>query len=171
MRNVYSRMRYLRLCLASLFAAGCLISPVMLLAGDNAGKKRIAIIEQKITGTIRDVNGNPLAGASVSVKGTVQNTVSDANGLFTLTVADATSILVISYVGYATQEITVGNNTSVTVTLQSVQGELQQVVVVGYGTQNKRDVTGAVKSIQALKLLIKVLLILHSNCYRVKCLV
>ncbi|MFT3704110.1 MAG: TonB-dependent receptor [Agriterribacter sp.] len=106
--------------------------------------------QKNVTGTIKDANGNALAGATIAVKGTSRNSTSDANGIFSISVMDNKSVLVISYVGFAMQEILVGDQTSVNVVLLPSQGgDLAQVVVVGYGTQNKKDVTGAVKSVRA----------------------
>ena len=107
-------------------------------------------LAQTITGTITDAsNGAPLGGATVAVKGGDATTNTDSRGAFTILVPDNNSILVISFVGYTTQEIAVGNNTQINVSMQPASSDLAQVVVVGYGTQNKRDVTGAVKSVRA----------------------
>lgn len=149
MRNAYSRMRYLKLSFAFLLSGSCLFTPVTMFAENNNEEKFNNTPDQVVSGTIRDINGNPLAGATVAEKGTTRNTVTDINGAFSITVFDSKSVLVVSYVGYSSQEVTVGSNSALTITLQPAQGELQQVVVVGYGTQNKRDVTGAVKSIRA----------------------
>ena len=104
--------------------------------------------QQVIRGTVRDAGSNkPLAGATVAVKGGTQSTVSDANGAFTLTVPGTGGTLTVSYIGYGTQETAA--RAGVEIGLQSNSAELNQVVVVGYGSQNKRDVTGAVKSIKS----------------------
>src|SRR5688572_1510907 len=106
--------------------------------------------EKTVTGVIRDAaTGIPLVGASVELKGTNVRTSSDAQGAFSLSVPDNNAVLVITYVGYAAQEITVGNRTQLSITLESNSAELAQVVVVGYGTQNKKDITGAVKSVRS----------------------
>ena len=106
------------------------------------------LAQQVIRGTVRDATNNkPLSGATVSVKGGTQSTVSDANGAFTLTVPNANSTLTVSYVGFGTQEASA--RAGVEIALQSNSAELNQVVVVGYGSQNKRDVTGAVKSVKS----------------------
>lgn len=103
-----------------------------------------------ITGIITDAsNGKPLAGATIAVKGGTQSTISDGNGSYRISVPDNKSILVISYIGYTSQEIPVGNKTQLDVALQPSTSELTQVVVVGYGTQSKKDITGAVKSLQS----------------------
>ena len=107
-------------------------------------------LAQTVSGTIKDAsNGIPLAGATISVKGGNETTDSDSKGAFTISVPGSNSILLISYVGYVTQELPVGTNTQLDISLQPSSADLAQVVVVGYGTQNKRDVTGAVKSVKA----------------------
>jgi iron complex outermembrane receptor protein len=90
-----------------------------------------------------------LSGASVGLKGSTNIALSDANGAFSITVPDNNAILIVTYVGYISQEVPVGNSTKLQILLQPGTSDLAQVVVVGYGTQSKRDVTGAVKSIKA----------------------
>ncbi len=108
-----------------------------------------AFAQQRINGTVRDAGtGKPLAGATISVKGGTASTVSDAIGAFTIAVPDNNSVLTVSYVGYAQQEIR-GNRANPEIALLPNSAELNQVVVVGYGTQNRRDVTGAVKTIKS----------------------
>lgn len=105
-------------------------------------------IEFTVSGRIIDEEGEPLPGATVVEKGTANGTVSDFEGQFTLTVADANAILVISYVGYLSEEYAVNGQSSVEVNLTLDVLGLQEIIVVGYGTQRKRDVTGAVSSIK-----------------------
>ncbi|WP_462249194.1 SusC/RagA family TonB-linked outer membrane protein [Ferruginibacter sp.] len=106
--------------------------------------------QQTISGAVKDgSSGKFLSGATVSVKGTNQNTFSNVNGAFTITVPGKKSVIIISYVGYVTQEIEAGENTNLEVSLQPNATELNQVVVVGYGTQRKRDVTGSIKSLKS----------------------
>jgi iron complex outermembrane receptor protein len=107
-------------------------------------------IDQVVTGTVKDaVSGNPLNGASIAVKGTKTTTTSDARGMFSITVPNENAVLVITYVGYASEEVPISGKTSVEISLKTSASDLGQVVVVGYGTQNKRDVTGAVKSLKS----------------------
>ncbi len=109
-----------------------------------------AFAQQTISGTVRDAStGNPLVGATIVVKGSNQSTVSNAQGTFSIAVQGNNSILTISYVGYASQEVTVGTRTNLEIALVSNSVELNQVVVVGYGTQNKKDITGSVKSLKS----------------------
>ena len=101
-----------------------------------------------VTGMVLDDKGNPLSGVSVQVKGTAIGTITDASGNFTITVPEANSILVFSSVGYAEQEYPLNGVTTVTVALMPSQQVMEQVVVVGYGTQRKVDVTGAVAQVK-----------------------
>lgn len=101
----------------------------------------------EVTGTITDANdGSTIPGASIVIKGTTTGTTSDINGFFRLMVEPNTT-LVISFVGYATQEIVVQPNTSIRVVLQPQITALEELVVIGYGVQKKSDRTGAVQSI------------------------
>lgn len=102
--------------------------------------------EQSIRGTITDDTGNPLPGVTVVVKGTTRGTSTDVNGSFSLSVP-ANSTLVLSFIGFQTQEIIVGNQSTFNITMQTDAKALEEVVVVGYGTQRRQDVTGSVASI------------------------
>ena len=99
-----------------------------------------------IKGKIIDEEGTPLTGATVQIKGTIAGTVTDENGEFTLSVDDG-DILVISYLGYVTTEVAVGDQTDLTIRLQESATQLDDIVVVAYGTQKKSDITGAVQSL------------------------
>ena len=103
--------------------------------------------DRKVTGKVLNDKGQPVQGASVIIKGTGKGTSTDDAGTFTLTVNN-NSVLVISSLGFETQEIKVGDKANINVSLTaSNNNELDQVVVVGYGTQKKKDVTGAVVSV------------------------
>jgi TonB-linked SusC/RagA family outer membrane protein len=137
MCKIYFSRRCLKL-FAAIFTCICFFTP------------QNAFAQQPVNGTVKDAaSGQPLAGATIAVKGGTASTVSDARGAFTISVSDNNSILTISYVGYATQEMRVGNTRNPEITLLPNSAELNQVVVVGYGTQNRRDVTGAVKTIKS----------------------
>lgn len=103
---------------------------------------------KKITGTVLDATGMPVIGANVMVKGTTNGTITDMDGKFTLEV-DNNATLVVSYIGFSDQEIKVGNQTSLSVTLKEDAEALDELVVVGYGTQKKVNLTGAVASISS----------------------
>lgn len=104
----------------------------------------------EVTGRITSqTSGEPLSGATVLIKGTITATTTDANGYFKINAPDSKSILVISFIGMKTQEIMVPANGVANIQLASSIGNLQEVVVVGYGTQKKSNVTGAISSIKA----------------------
>ncbi len=103
----------------------------------------------EVSGKVTGENGEELPGVSVLVKGTTTGATSDVNGVFKLTVATGNETLVISYVGYLTQEIQVNNRSVIDVKLASDTKALEEIVVVGYGTMKKSDVTGAITSVKA----------------------
>ncbi|MEJ7693705.1 TonB-dependent receptor [Daejeonella sp.] len=150
MVKTYYSGRYVHLGLALLVAGNCAFTPALAGFKLSSVRETNSAIQQVVTGTILDgLDGKPMIGASVALKGGGASTSTDANGAFSLQVPNNNSILVIRYVGYITQEITVGSRSRIEITLQPAQAELAQVVVVGYGTQNKRDVTGAIKSLKS----------------------
>lgn len=105
-----------------------------------------AFAQQSVSGTVYDSDGAPLPGASVVVKGTTTGTQTDFDGKYTITAAsDAT--LVFSYVGFATQEIAVNGQSTIDVTLAEAENQLSEVVVTGYSTQTRGDITGSVSSV------------------------
>lgn len=104
-----------------------------------------------VKGTVTDTNGTPLIGVSILVKGTTNGVVSDLNGSFSVS-ARTGETLSFSYVGYITQEILLGKETLLKIVMQEDTKSLEEVVVVGYGTQKKVNLTGAVSSITAEEL-------------------
>jgi len=122
------------------------VAPAM--AGETGTENRPPRFDRVVTGQITQ-GGAPLTGATVSVKGTSTSVNTDANGNFSISVPDDKAVLVISYVGFTTQEIVVGARSNINVGLQSSSTDLANIVVMGYGTQSRRDVTGAVKTIKA----------------------
>ncbi|RIJ43172.1 TonB-dependent receptor [Pontibacter oryzae] len=102
--------------------------------------------EQTVRGTVKDASGTSLPGVAVVVKGTTRGTSTDLNGNFNIAVP-ANATLVFSYIGFQQQEVAVGNQAAFNITLQTDTKALQEVVVVGYGTQKKSDVTGAVTAV------------------------
>lgn len=102
----------------------------------------------KITGKVIDQAGEPIIGASCLVKGTSNGTITDLNGAFTLTNVPANGTIVISYIGYIKQELAVKGQKELSVKLQEDSKTLDEVVVVGYGTQRKSDLTGSVASVK-----------------------
>lgn len=107
-----------------------------------------AVTQQKrVKGRISDEKGEPLIGVTVKVVGTPNGTITDFDGFFTLNIPDKAQ-LEISYVGYKTQTITIGNKTDISITMEPNNQELDEVVVIGYGAVKKRDLTGSVVSIK-----------------------
>lgn len=103
-----------------------------------------------IKGKITDLETKePLPGVNILIKGTQSGTSTDATGSYTLSVPDANTILVVSFVGYEPQEVKVGNRTEIDITLKTDQKSLEEVLVVGYGTVKKSDVTGSVSSVKS----------------------
>jgi len=115
-------------------------SPVMAAAPD-ASVEAVQQTTKKVTGTVTDSQG-PVIGASVVEKGTTNGVVTDFDGNFTMNVKPG-AILVVSYIGYTTQEVATGNQSTFNITLQEDNALLEEVVVVGYGVQKKKLVTGA----------------------------
>jgi hypothetical protein len=105
-----------------------------------------------VTGKITNANGEPLAGVTVQVKGGAAKTVSKNDGTFSISAPSATSVLIFSYVGFTEQEIPINNNGQLAISMSVSTNLLQDVVVVGYGTQKKRDITGAVATFNATNL-------------------
>ncbi|RIV17612.1 SusC/RagA family TonB-linked outer membrane protein [Fibrisoma montanum] len=105
--------------------------------------------DQTISGRVTDGStGNGLPGVSIVVKGTGRGTTTDSEGAYRLSVPDGNATLIFSFIGYLTQEVAVGNRSTVDVTLAVDDKTLSEVVVVGYGTQNRRELTGAIASLE-----------------------
>ncbi|UII77663.1 TonB-dependent receptor [Flagellimonas sp. HMM57] len=104
-------------------------------------------MQQQVSGSVVDGAGVPLPGATIIVKGTTNGTQTDFDGNFSIEVADSNAVLVISYVGFKAQEIVVGDQAQINVKLQEDSSQLDEVVVVGYGTVRKADVTAAITSV------------------------
>lgn len=105
-----------------------------------------------VSGTVLDENGDPIIGASVIVKGTSNGAATDINGEFSLKNVSPNATLGISYVGYTSQDVKVNGQKNITVKLQPNNTQLEEVVVVGYGTQKKSDVTGSMTSVSSKEL-------------------
>jgi len=103
----------------------------------------------RISGTIKDSFGDPVIGANILEKGTTNGTTTDFDGNFSITASSPQSILVISYIGYKAQEITVGNQRTLNVILSEDSEMVDEIVVIGYGTQRKGDITSAIASVKA----------------------
>ena len=134
-----------------LLALSCL--PLSEMAAEQVDGMAVSPISQevlqnsvKITGKVVDVQGEPVIGATVMEKGTTNGIITDVDGNFTLNVSPNRKLQV-SYVGYQTQEITIGSNRTLRITLKEDSELLDEVVVVGYGTMKKSDLTGAISSV------------------------
>jgi TonB-linked SusC/RagA family outer membrane protein len=113
----------------------------------------IAMFAQvKVSGTVRDAAGGPLPGASIIQKGTSKGTASDQNGKFNLEVSSENSVLQVTFLGFESQEVKVGTQRTFSFVLAEGASAMDEVVVVGYGTQKKSDVTGALINVSAEKL-------------------
>ena len=130
--------------------AGAGMSPVFALPG-TAESMKMEITQQTVTvsGVVKDRKGEPIIGANIMEKGTTNGTITDFDGKYTLKVKSAQSVLTISYIGYKTQEIPVGNGGKKDITMQDDSELMDEVVVIGYGTQRKGDVTSAISSVKS----------------------
>ena len=105
-------------------------------------------LNRKIKGTVKDNNGEPVIGANVSVKGTTNGTITDVDGNFSLENISDNDIIVISYIGYTSQEIKAGKQTSLKIILKEDTQAIDEVVVVGFGTQKKVNLTGSIGTVK-----------------------
>ena len=128
------------LLLSAFSVSGALAAPV------TTGDANAMVVQQgkKVTGVVVDATGEPVIGANVVVKGTTNGTITDFDGNYTIEGVSASDVLVFSYIGYLSQEITVGNQAAINVTLSEDSQALDEVVVVGYGVMRKSDVTGSI---------------------------
>lgn len=107
---------------------------------------------KQIQGVVKDATGEPMIGVNVLVKGTANGAITDLDGNFTISDVKSSDVLVVSYIGFLTQEIEVGSQTSFNVILKEDSETLDEVVVIGYGTVKRRDLTGSVASVTGEKL-------------------
>ena len=108
----------------------------------------VAYAQVKVNGLISDEQGQPLPGATILEKNTTNGVVTDFDGNYSIQVSDQNAILMISFVGYATQEVLVADLTDFNFSLQP-DNELDEVVITGYGSQQKRDLTGAIVQVKS----------------------
>ena len=110
---------------------------------------QLAFAQTTVTGKVTDQSsGAPLSNVNVTVKGTTRGTTTNDNGIFSLALQQGDAILVFSSTGFAETEIEINGRSSIDVTLSTSSTKLSEVVVVGYGTQSRRDLTGAVASVK-----------------------
>ena len=128
--------------------AGLLLMLVLLMSG-----QLLFAQSRQVTGVVKDPAGETIIGASVLEKGTTNGTITDFDGNFSLNVSSDKAVLVISYVGYKTQEISIAGKNSLIVTLPEDTETLEEVVVVGYGAQKKESVEAAISQVSSKELL------------------
>ncbi len=102
-----------------------------------------------ITGTVTDATGEPMPGLNVIIKGTTTGVITNSDGSYSVSVADRDAILVFSFIGYAKQEIAVGDRTNINVVMEEDSKEIEEVVVVGYGTRKKEHLTGSIATVRS----------------------
>ena len=132
MKQYHSNLKWCSLTILMLFVAQVMLAQ-----------------SRTITGKVTDAQSEPLAGVNVVVKGTQLGTMTDMDGNFTLSVPNGSKELVASFVGFETQTIALGNKNNIRIKMVDDLADLEEVVVVGYGTMRKSDLTGAVKSISS----------------------
>ena len=151
MKNNSLQKNALFICLVLLFNVSFMSRSNALII--NKASKILESKEVEVTGTVLDSQGLPLPGVSVIVKGTTTGVATDLDGRFSLSVPGPESILVFTFIGFNSQEVTVGNQTSINITLSENLANLDEVLVVGYGVQKKGTITGAVGEVKADELL------------------
>ena len=127
-------MRYLRIlciCIIQLFLSA------------------VAFAQTQVTGHVADVRGEDIIGANVTVKGTSNGTITDIDGNFTINVDDKNGTLAVSFIGYKTKEVKIGEKARLQIVLEEDTETLDEVVVVGYGTQTKKSLTGAISDVKS----------------------
>ncbi|MBL7736175.1 MAG: SusC/RagA family TonB-linked outer membrane protein, partial [Chitinophagaceae bacterium] len=129
-------------------------------SADRSGQSKTieALVNFIVTGVVRNENGEALAGVSVRLKGTQLGATTGSNGAYALNLPDGSGTLVFSYVGYVVKELPVNARTKIDIVLSASDASLDQVVVIGYGAQAKKDLTGAVGSIGAAEIQDKAIL-------------
>lgn len=126
---------------------------IVLTPVQTSSKMDVMLQQQSVNGKVTDAStGDPMPGVNILVKGTTIGTTTDINGLYTIGVPQRTDILVFSFIGYKIQEIPVNNQSVINIALASEALSLEEVVVVGYGTQIKRNVTGSMSVVQTSKI-------------------
>lgn len=141
-KNTHQRWMYF-LCFLFLFTG---MHPVAYAASDGVMQVEQ---EMQVTGMVQDANNEPMIGVSVLVKGTTNGTITDFDGKYSLTVNGSKDVLVFSFVGYATKEVPVGKQKTINVTLTEDSKLMEEVVVIGFQSQKKGNLTAAVASVGA----------------------
>src|SRR6187551_1198072 len=140
MRKNYKKINYYVLVIAALL---CNLSLTA------AELTTVSLADVVVTGQVMDETSKPIPGVNVIIKGTSKGTSTDQDGKFSIAVPDENAILVFSFIGYSAKEVIVGSRTVINVSLDPDVSTLEEVVVVGYGSQTKSSVTGAVSSVSS----------------------
>ena len=127
------------------------VQPMTAMADDSVASVQAVQQKQSVSGVVKDATGEPVIGASIVEKGTTNGTITDFDGNFSLEVANGAT-LVISFIGYQTQEVVVTPGKALNITMKEDTEVLEEVVVVGYGTMRKKDLTGSVVQINPNKI-------------------
>lgn len=143
----FRKIQKLKLIFSMLLLLMCLHDVQATKTGTMSAEKNSLAIE-KVSGLVIDENGDPMIGVSVVLKGTSTGTITDVNGKFVLAVQSAASALELSYIGYKNLSVNVSSE-SLIIKMQPDQKSLEEVVVIGYGSVKKKDLTGAVVSIKS----------------------
>ena len=151
-------LKYLRLpgerSLQKIFLTTTMLSAIFMASPQQSSAKALNVEHNQlvaaapIKGTVRDEKNQPLPGATVKIKGTTTSVAADINGAFTIN-ASKGDVLVVSFIGYQQQEVKVGDASTISIKLQPTDKTLDEVVVMGFGTMKKRDLTGAVSVVKA----------------------
>ena len=146
-------LRKIMMSVIFIFATQLCLFQAQAFSGNNFYDLGFKNLKTVIKGKLLNERGEPLAGCTVSEKGTQNFSQSAADGSFTIDVAGQSSIIIISYVGYETQEVKVGSLNNYTITLVPSASNMDQVVVVGYSSQKKATVTGAISTVKGADLI------------------
>lgn len=107
------------------------------------------IVQHSISGTISDSNGNPLPGANIVEKGSTNGVTADFDGNFSLNLANENATLLVSYIGFATKEVAVNGQNTIDISLEESAAGLDEVVVIGYGSREKKDITTSISTVES----------------------
>lgn len=119
-----------------------------MLVAPFAGSQAVAQTHN-LTGTVVDAQGNPVAGAAVVIDGTTKGTSTGSDGSFALNGVMANQSILVTFIGYEPQTVAIGSQTNIKIVLKEDNQTLDEVVVIGYGVQKKRDVTGSITSVKS----------------------
>jgi TonB-linked SusC/RagA family outer membrane protein len=140
------------LLIISLVMIALMISPVKMNAAGPDSNSGSIPQQVTVTGIIKDENGQPMPGVNIVVEGTSLGSISDITGKYTISVSNSNAVLKFSFIGYADLKVPVAGKTKLDISLEPSASELDEVIVVGYGSQKKKDVTSAIAIVDAKQL-------------------